>query len=95
MQNTETPMATLLREKPENIQLLKAKKCATTLRARVMSLCVGILWLSAACGVSFPSEVAHLVDYLQARSLEPTTRGGLKRAHQATKFFEEITAVPD
>ena len=45
-----------------------------------MSLRRYILWLSAAYGVSFPSEVEHLVDYLQARSQEPTTKGGLEGA---------------
>ena len=60
-----------------------------------MSLRRYILWLSAAHGVSFPSDVAHLVDYFQARAQEPTTRGGLKGAHQAMRFFEEITAVPE
>ena len=31
---------------------------------------------------------------LRVRSQEPTTRGGLKAAHQAMRFYEEITAVP-
>ena len=40
------------------------------------------LWLSAAYGVSFPSEVRP-------------TRGGLKGAHQAMRFSEAITAIPE
>ena len=87
VQNTDTPMSRLLREKPGNILLLGAGKRATTLRARVMSLRRYTLWLSTAYGVSFPREIAHLVDFLQARSQEPTTRGGRKGAHQAMIFF--------
>ena len=88
-------MARLLREKPGNMLLLGAGKRATTLRARVKSFRRYILWLSAAYGVSFPSEVAHLVDFTQARAQEPTTRGSLKGAQQAMRFFEEVTAVPE
>ena len=40
-------------------------------------------------------EVSHLVGYLQASAQEPATRGGLKAAHQAMRFFEEITAIPE
>ena len=93
--NTDTPMAKMLREKPWNAQLLGAGKRASALRARVRSLRRDTLWLSTACGVPFPSETAHIVDYLRARSQEPTTRGGLKAAHQGMRFDEEITAVPE
>ena len=48
--------------------------------------------LVSAVGSDFPSEVRHLLDYLQARLQEPAT---LKGAHQATRFFEEITAIPE
>ena len=78
VQNTETPVARLLKENPGNTRLLGAGKRATTLRARVTSLRRYILWLSAAYKVSFPSEVPHLVDNLQARSQEPATRCVLK-----------------
>ena len=60
-----------------------------------MSLRRYVVWLSAAYGLTFPSEVSHLVGYLQARAQEPSTRGGLKAAHQAMRFFEEITAIPE
>ena len=93
--NTDTPMAKMLREKPGNAQLLGAGKRASTLRARIRSLRRYTLWLSTAYGISFPSETAHFVEYLRVRSQEPTTRGGLKAAHQATRFYEEITAVPE
>ena len=86
-------MAAILRERPGDIRLLGAGKLATTLRARVMSLRRYVVWLSAAYGLSFPSEASHLVGYLQARAQEPSTRGGLKAAHQAMRFFEEITAI--
>ena len=92
--NTDTPMAKM-REKPGNAQLLGAGKLASTLRARVRSLRRYTLWLSRARGVSFPSETAHLVHYLWVRSQEPTIRGGLEAAHQAMRFCEEITAVPE
>ena len=63
--------------------------------ARVTSLRRHVVWLSAVHGLSFPTEVSHLVGYLQARAQEPATRGGLKAAHQAMRFFEEITAIPE
>ena len=93
--NTDTPMAKMLREKPGNAQLLGAMKRASTLSTRVRSLRCYTLWLSTAYGVPFPSETAHLVDYLRVRSQELTTRGGLKAAHQAMRSYEEITAVPE
>ena len=93
VQNTETPMAAILRARLENVRLLGAGKRATTLRARVMFLRRYVAWLPAACGISFPIEVVHLVDYLQTRAQEPATRSGLKAAHQAMRFFEEITAI--
>ena len=95
VQNTETPMATILRERSGDIRLLGAGKRATTLRARVTSLRRHVVWLSAAHDLSFPAEVFHLVGYLQARAQEPATRGGLKAAHQAMRVFEEITAIPE
>ena len=75
VQNTDTPMARLLREKPGQTQLLGAgKRAASILRARVGAVRRYALWLSTAYGVPFPREVGHLVDYLQARSKEPATR---------------------
>ena len=35
------------------------------------------------------------MEYFQARSQEPNLRGRLKGFHQAMKFFEEITAIPE
>ena len=93
--NTDTPMARMLREKPGDVQRLGAGRRASTLRARVRSLRRYVLWLSTAYGVSFPSETAHLVDYLQVRLQVPSTKRGLKAAHQALRFCEEVTAVPE
>ena len=41
--------------------------------------------------VKFPIWLA----FLQVRAQEPSTRSGLKAAHQAMKFFEEITSIPE
>ena len=60
VQNTETPMAAILKERSGDIRLLGAGKRATTLRARVMSLRRYVVWLSAAYGLTFPSEVSQL-----------------------------------
>ena len=50
-------------------------------------------WLALSHGVSFPSEVFHLTEFLQTRHSEPCNRGSLKVAHNSFIFLEETAGV--
>ena len=83
--NTNTPMGRMVRDKPDSIQPLGAGRRATTLRAR---------YGSQAHSLSpFPSEVPHVVEYLQVKLIEPSNRESINGAHQAMCFFEEVCGV--
>ena len=85
--NTDTPITRILREKLGNAK----KMLGEGKRASTLSMALS-LWLSTAYVFPFPSETANLVDSLQMRSKELTTRGGLKAAHLALRFLEQVTA---
>ena len=78
--NTNTPMGQFVRDKPASLQLLGAGKRASTLRARTRAI--------RTCA-------EHVVEYLQVRLSEPTCRGGIKGAHQAMCFFEEVSGIAE
>ena len=94
--NTNTPMERMVRDKPGSIQLLGAGRRATTLRARTRAIRAirrYVMWLASVFSVPFPSEVSHVVEYLQVKLNEPSYRGSIKGAHQAMCFFEEVCGV--
>ena len=90
---TKTPMGELIGSSPPGTQPLGAGRRASTLRSRVRAVRQFFAWLALAHGVSFPTEVVHLTEYLQTRHSEPCNRGSLKVAHNAFVFLEETAAV--
>ena len=90
---TKTPMGELISSSPPRTQPLGAGRRASTVRSRVKAVRRFLAWLALAHGVSFPTEVAHLTEYLQTRHSEPCNRVSLKVAHNAFVFLEETATV--
>ena len=93
--NTNTPMRRMVRDKPGSIQLVGAGRRGTTLRARTRAIRRYVISLASAFSVPFPSDVSHVVEYVQVKLNlgEPSNRGSIKGAHQAMCFFEEVCRV--
>ena len=79
----------LLVKNLSNLQLRGAGRQASTLRSRVLNVKRFLRRLTAAKEVPCPTQVSHLMEYLQMLS-EPNNHGALKNAHQAFFFLEKL-----
>ena len=52
-------------------------------------------WLAAAHEVSFPTQVVHVMDYLQLRHSEPCNRGAQKIRIKACFFLEKVAGIDE
>ena len=86
-------MCQLLKEDLQNLDLLAARRRASTLRSRVRGVQKFWGWLAAAHGISFPDSWLHYSYYVQVRLAEPCVRGALKRAHSCYIFLQEVAGV--
>ena len=93
LKNTETPMEQLLRESPQNMELLGAGRRASTLRSRVRGVQKFMGWLAAAHNLAFPDCWRHYSEFLQVRLAEPCVRGALKHTHSYYVFLQEVAGV--
>ena len=60
--------------------------------ARTRAIRRYVIWLASAFSVPFPSDVSHVVEYLQVKLSEPSDRGSTKGAHQAMSFLRRFAA---
>ena len=95
LRSTVTPMGKLIRENPNNIQLLGGGRRAGTLRSRVRSVQKFLGWLVASHGIGFPVHWRQLTEYLQVRYSEPCVRGSLKLVHSSYIFLQEVAGIED
>ena len=84
---TKTPMGELIGSSPPGTQPLEAGRRGLHVEVSGQS-CPPL-----AHGVSFPTEVVHLTEYLQTGHSEPCNHGSLKVAHNAFVFLQETAAV--
>ena len=86
-------MGQLLKENPQNLDLLGAGRRASTLRSGVRGVKKFLGWLAAAHGLSFQKSWRYSSEYLQLRLAEPCVRGALKHTHSCRIFLQEVAGV--
>ena len=91
---TSTLIVQLLFDKPGNSQLLGRVPSSNTTRSRVRVTRWSLCWL-AVDHVTYPAELAHVMDYLHVRLSEPCSCAALKRVHLALVFMETVAGVPE
>ena len=91
--HTPTLVGRILGERPGSLQLLGARRRASTLRSRVRAVRRYFNWLALNHDLGYPRELDHVTGSLQARQSEPCTRNALRGAHTAIAFLEEVAGV--